>query len=53
MSLTINTKINGKPVSASAEASTSLLEFLRDTLGIQRHQTLLQHRRVRRLHGHL
>ena len=32
MSFTINTKINGKPISASAEASTSLLEFLRDTL---------------------
>jgi carbon-monoxide dehydrogenase small subunit len=32
MSVTINTKINGKPVSASAEASASLLEFLRDTL---------------------
>jgi carbon-monoxide dehydrogenase small subunit len=32
MSVTINTKINGQPVSATAEASTSLLEFLRDTL---------------------
>ena len=32
MSFTINTTINGKPVSSSAEASTSLLEFLRDTL---------------------
>ena len=32
MSVTINTIINGKAVSASAEASTSLLEFLRDTL---------------------
>jgi carbon-monoxide dehydrogenase small subunit len=32
MSVTIKTKINGQPVSASAEASTSLLEFLRDTL---------------------
>jgi aerobic carbon-monoxide dehydrogenase small subunit len=32
MSLTINTTINGKSVSASAEAYTSLLEFLRDTL---------------------
>ena len=32
MSLTINTKINGKSISSSAEASTSLLEFLRDTL---------------------
>jgi len=32
MSFTINTKINGKSVSASSEASTSLLEFLRDTL---------------------
>ena len=32
MSLTINTTINGKPVSANAEAYTSLLEFLRDTL---------------------
>jgi carbon-monoxide dehydrogenase small subunit len=32
MSVTINTKINGQRVSASAEASTSLLEFLRDTL---------------------
>ena len=32
MSLTISTKINGQPVNATAEASTSLLEFLRDTL---------------------
>ena len=32
MSVMINTTINGKAVSASAEASTSLLEFLRDTL---------------------
>ena len=32
MSLTVNTTINGQAVSASAEASTSLLEFLRDTL---------------------
>jgi carbon-monoxide dehydrogenase small subunit len=32
MSVTINTTINGNAVSASAEASTSLLEFLRDTL---------------------
>ena len=32
MSVKINTTINGKAVSASAEASTSLLEFLRDTL---------------------
>jgi carbon-monoxide dehydrogenase small subunit len=32
MSVTINTIINGQPVSASAEASTSLLEFLRDVL---------------------
>ena len=32
MSVTINTTINGKAVSASAEASTSLLEFLRDNL---------------------
>ena len=32
MSVTINTTINGKAVSANAEASTSLLEFLRDTL---------------------
>jgi aerobic carbon-monoxide dehydrogenase small subunit len=32
MSLTINTTINGKSVSGSAEASASLLEFLRDTL---------------------
>ena len=33
MALTINTTINGEQVSASADASTSLLEFLRDTLG--------------------
>ena len=33
MSFTINTTINGKPVSGSAEASTSLLEFLRDKIG--------------------
>ena len=32
MSVTITTKINGQAVSAVAEASTSLLEFLRDTL---------------------
>jgi aerobic carbon-monoxide dehydrogenase small subunit len=32
MSLTVNTTINGQAVSASAEPSTSLLEFLRDTL---------------------
>jgi carbon-monoxide dehydrogenase small subunit len=32
MSVTITTTINGQSVSASAEASTSLLEFLRDTL---------------------
>ena len=32
MSITINTKINGESVSASAEAYASLLEFLRDTL---------------------
>jgi len=32
MSITINTTINGRTVSASTEASTSLLEFLRDTL---------------------
>jgi carbon-monoxide dehydrogenase small subunit len=35
MSLTINTTINGKTVSAGADASTSLLEFLRDTLGFK------------------
>ena len=32
MSITIKTTINGKSVSAEAEPSTSLLEFLRDTL---------------------
>jgi carbon-monoxide dehydrogenase small subunit len=32
MSVTINSQINGKAVTAVAEASTSLLEFLRDTL---------------------
>jgi carbon-monoxide dehydrogenase small subunit len=32
MSIIINTTINGQSVSASAEASASLLEFLRDTL---------------------
>ena len=32
MSVTINTKINDQSVTAVAEASTSLLEFLRDTL---------------------
>lgn len=32
MSVTINTRINGQLVSGSTEASTSLLEFLRDTL---------------------
>jgi carbon-monoxide dehydrogenase small subunit len=32
MSLIINTKLNGKSVTASAEPSTSLLDFLRDSL---------------------
>jgi carbon-monoxide dehydrogenase small subunit len=32
MSLTINVNINGKSHSAAADASTSLLDFLRDTL---------------------
>jgi carbon-monoxide dehydrogenase small subunit len=32
MSLTIKVTVNGKSVSAGAEPSTSLLEFLRDTL---------------------
>jgi aerobic-type carbon monoxide dehydrogenase small subunit (CoxS/CutS family) len=32
MSVVINTTINGRGVSASADASTSLLEFIRDTL---------------------
>jgi aerobic carbon-monoxide dehydrogenase small subunit len=32
MSVIVNTTINGKGVSASAEPSTSLLEFIRDTL---------------------
>ena len=32
MSITITTKINGHSVTATADASTSLLEFLRDTL---------------------
>ena len=32
MSITIKTKINGQSVIAGAEASASLLEFLRDTL---------------------
>jgi aerobic carbon-monoxide dehydrogenase small subunit len=32
MPVTINTKINGQSVTAAAEPSTSLLEFLRDTL---------------------
>jgi carbon-monoxide dehydrogenase small subunit len=32
MSVTINTTINGQSVSARADASTSLLEFLRDVL---------------------
>jgi aerobic carbon-monoxide dehydrogenase small subunit len=35
MSLTINTTINGKSVSASADPSASLLEFLRDTLSFK------------------
>jgi carbon-monoxide dehydrogenase small subunit len=35
MSVTIKTTINGEPISASAEASTSLLEFLRDTLNFK------------------
>jgi carbon-monoxide dehydrogenase small subunit len=35
MSIRIDTTINGKPVSASAQASTSLLEFLRDTLELK------------------
>ena len=32
MSFTINTRINGQSVHGNAEASTSLLDFLRDTL---------------------
>ena len=32
MNIVINTTINGKKMNASAEPSTSLLEFLRDTL---------------------
>jgi aerobic-type carbon monoxide dehydrogenase small subunit (CoxS/CutS family) len=32
MSITIHTTVNGRPLTASAEAGTSLLEFLRDTL---------------------
>jgi len=32
MSITITTKINGNSITATADASTSLLEFLRDTL---------------------
>ena len=32
MGITITTKINGHSVTATADASTSLLEFLRDTL---------------------
>jgi aerobic-type carbon monoxide dehydrogenase small subunit (CoxS/CutS family) len=32
MPITINTKINGQSITAAAEPSTSLLEFLRDTL---------------------
>ena len=35
MSLTINTTINGKSVSAGAEAAATLLEFLRDTLNLK------------------
>jgi carbon-monoxide dehydrogenase small subunit len=35
MSITINTKINGKSVSASVEPYASLLEFLRDTLSFK------------------
>jgi carbon-monoxide dehydrogenase small subunit len=35
MSVTVNTTINGKKVSAATEASTSLLEFLRDTLELK------------------
>ena len=53
MSVTINTKINGQSVSASAEASTSLLGISPRYLGNERQQALLQHRRVRRLHDHL
>jgi aerobic-type carbon monoxide dehydrogenase small subunit (CoxS/CutS family) len=35
MSLTINTKINGESISATADPSTSLLDFLRDTLSFK------------------
>jgi carbon-monoxide dehydrogenase small subunit len=35
MSLTINTTINGNSVRASADPSTSLLDFLRDTLNLK------------------
>jgi aerobic carbon-monoxide dehydrogenase small subunit len=35
MSLTINTKINGKAISATADPSASLLDFLRDNLSFK------------------
>jgi aerobic-type carbon monoxide dehydrogenase small subunit (CoxS/CutS family) len=35
MNLTINTTINGKSVSADADPSTSLLDFLRDTVNLK------------------
>jgi aerobic-type carbon monoxide dehydrogenase small subunit (CoxS/CutS family) len=35
MSLTINTKINGESINATADPSTSLLDFLRDTLSFK------------------
>jgi carbon-monoxide dehydrogenase small subunit len=35
MSLTINTKVNGKSISATADPSASLLDFLRDTLSFK------------------
>jgi aerobic carbon-monoxide dehydrogenase small subunit len=35
MNLTINTTINGKSVNADADPSTSLLDFLRDTLNLK------------------
>ncbi|HZA54371.1 MAG TPA: (2Fe-2S)-binding protein [Candidatus Udaeobacter sp.] len=35
MNLTINTTINGKSVSADADPSASLLDFLRDTLNLK------------------
>ena len=53
MSLTINTRINGKSITWQRGSVHIAIGISARHIGIQRHEALLQHRRVRRLHGHL